>query len=499
MPNNTIADNLQRLVNAKNDIADAIVAKGGTVNEGDGLEEFPAAINTIPSGGGERYFKSNVNVTTAPNATVVATRVSFPVKVYAPVGASINITDGYSVFTSVGAGEETGIPFSLPLKGKWSVNVMVTNKTYTSSVIIRDTTEYPIWLGFEKIFGVSWTGGSETTFTYTDDAVNFDNPDPYVNDGNHPGYSPFDNLMPWRGIRRVTIDGNEMVEIPKFWFKVTKTGTAMTFQIATYPADGFSVSPAHMDRDDGVGERDYVYTSRYACGVDYTSKPKQRPRTADYSSGSIKDLGSDFWYFDYAMFWTTRLLYLVEFANWDSQACIGYGGRNANSNDLVITGYTDNMPYHTGTMQSSREVYDSSTQYRYMEGLWDNVSYYCQGISYELPYSSSRYNSHVYVSSKLGGSNAQYIGSRASSGYIKSFSIPSKTGLEWALIPGTVGGSESTYITDYTTGSTENAYDAGVIVGGGNYSGRNYGMFYYQSTIINSFGYRSQYMPSIVW
>ena len=51
MPN-TIADNLQRLVDAKTAIAGAITAKGGTVNTGDGFEAFPADIATIPSGGG---------------------------------------------------------------------------------------------------------------------------------------------------------------------------------------------------------------------------------------------------------------------------------------------------------------------------------------------------------------------------------------------------------------------------------------------------------------
>ena len=49
MPN-TIAQNLQRLVTAKDAISSAITAKGGTVNSGDGLEEFPADIATIPSG-----------------------------------------------------------------------------------------------------------------------------------------------------------------------------------------------------------------------------------------------------------------------------------------------------------------------------------------------------------------------------------------------------------------------------------------------------------------
>ena len=47
----SIADNLQRLVIAKTDIANAITEMGGTVNTGDGFEEFPADIATIPTGG----------------------------------------------------------------------------------------------------------------------------------------------------------------------------------------------------------------------------------------------------------------------------------------------------------------------------------------------------------------------------------------------------------------------------------------------------------------
>ena len=50
MPN-TIAENLQRLVDAKPAIGNAIIAKGGTVGVNDGLEDFAADIATIPSGG----------------------------------------------------------------------------------------------------------------------------------------------------------------------------------------------------------------------------------------------------------------------------------------------------------------------------------------------------------------------------------------------------------------------------------------------------------------
>lgn len=50
MPEHTIAENLQRLVDARTDIANAITAKGGTVAQGDGLEDFASAIAGIPVG-----------------------------------------------------------------------------------------------------------------------------------------------------------------------------------------------------------------------------------------------------------------------------------------------------------------------------------------------------------------------------------------------------------------------------------------------------------------
>lgn len=44
----TLSENITRLANAKSAIADAIIEMGGTVNEGDGFEEFAADILTIP-------------------------------------------------------------------------------------------------------------------------------------------------------------------------------------------------------------------------------------------------------------------------------------------------------------------------------------------------------------------------------------------------------------------------------------------------------------------
>ena len=54
MPN-TIAQNLTRLANAKEAIAEAIEAKGVTLGENDGFEDFADAIGNISGGSGGAY------------------------------------------------------------------------------------------------------------------------------------------------------------------------------------------------------------------------------------------------------------------------------------------------------------------------------------------------------------------------------------------------------------------------------------------------------------
>lgn len=326
-----------------------------------------------------------------------------------------------------------------------------------------------------QIFGASWDGSSSTVLTRTDAASGFANPDPYVADGNHPGSSPFDSIMPWAGIERVTIDGNELVKIPKFWFKVTKTGSAMTFQIANYAAEGFHVSPAHMDRGDGAGERDYVYVGRYHCSsTNYKSTSGSSPKvsiTRSTARTSIHNLGSDYWQFDFAMFWTIRLLYLVEFADWDSQKVIGYGCGNGSS--VVTMGYTDSMPYHTGTMASSRTTNVASTQYRYIEGVWDNVLDWCDGIRFSSSTIYTYRNPSTYSDSS-GGTNT---GTRpTSSNCISAFGVPSATGYEWALYPSSVV-SDSSYSTYVADSCYYNSSGVVLFVGGDYYQYRSFGMF----------------------
>lgn len=350
-----------------------------------------------------------------------------------------------------------------------------------------------VTVSFAQIYGVQWDGTASTTWSRTDAAETFMNPTPAVNNGN--GSSPFDTIMPWAGmVVEDDATAGKLVKIPKYWFKWTRSGNGMKLQISNGPEAGFHVSPAHADRGDGKGERDYVYVGRYHCNTSYKSQAGSQPAanmTRAAARSSIHNLGSTYWQYDYAMYWTIMMLYLVEYANWNSQATIGYGC--SPSNAKFNMGATDNMVYHTGTSAASRTTY-GSVQYRHIEGLWDNVYDWCDGIRFS--------GSTVYCianpasfSDTSGGTN---VGTRAtSSGYISGWTNPTADGFEYALYPNAVSGSETTYVCDYCN------YDASgvVLFVGGNYGQfQNHGAFslygYYAASGANAdIGCRLQKLP----
>lgn len=348
-----------------------------------------------------------------------------------------------------------------------------------------------------QIFGVSWDGSSSTVLTRTDASAGFANPDPYVADGNHPGYSPFDDVMPWAGMRRVTIDGNELVEIPKFWFKATKTGAAMTFQIANYPAEGFHVSPAHQDRGDGKGERDYVYVSRYHVSSGYKSISGVKPLisiTRSSARSGCSGRGTGYCQFDMMTLITIWYLYLVEFAHWNSQAKIGYGCGNGLGTENL--GASDTMPYHTGTMKSSRTTYGVGTQYRWIEDLWGNVFDWVDGIYF----SSANIYAIKNPANFSDSSGGTLVGTRpTTSNEIKSWGDSSVSGYEWFVYPSEVY-SDSNYAT-YCCDRAYYSSSGAVLCFGGDYNQYQvYGLFCLGGHLSSSsFGYigaRLMYLPS---
>ena len=391
---------------------------------------------------------------------------------------------GLAYSVSDGSDTVTGI---VPEELVASVNVINIGSTYTikSEVDGREhsttvTTgpyfgRYTAVLKYANVYGVHWSGGPETTLSRTDDAEGFLDPDPFVNDGKHPGRSPFDNLMPWAGMKIVNDPVlGKIVSVPKYWYKWTKSGAVTDLKISNVAKPGFFVSPAHADRGDGQGERDVVYVGRYHCNANYKSVSGALPRvdiTRDAARKGIAALDPSAWQYDFAMYWTIMMLYLVEFADWNVQKTIGYGC--GNNSAVQACGASDNMGYHTGTMQNSRSTYGVGCQYRYIEGLWDNCFDWVDGIYFS--------GANVYCiknpNSFSDTANGTLTGTRqTSSDYIKAWGIPTASGFEWALYPSQVGGSDSAYVPDFCNC---NSYGVVFLAGGGYDQYQSRGLFYF--------------------
>lgn len=346
------------------------------------------------------------------------------------------------------------------------------------------------------IYGATWDGSSTTAFTRTDDSALFADPVPAVGPGS--GSSPFDSLLPWSGMNTVGSagdgTGNSLVSIPKFWVKVSHS--PFKVQIADGPVDGFQVSPAHRDRGDGKGERDVVYIGRYECNASYQSRSGQAPGVSKslgtFRSG-IKAIGTGYYQADYALQLTLFFLYLVEFADWNSQSKIGRG--NVDSGAVINTGGTELMEYHTGRAAGTDG--NVAIQYRWIENLWGNVLEWRDGIIFSDTAICTYNNPTQFVDTYGGtGGTVRSNARRGSGGWIKAWGYDAADNT--FIYPSTVGGSDTTYVPDYCSYSSG---VRGLYVCGGYYNyGTNAGLFclsgyYAPSNTDSSLGSRLMKLP----
>lgn len=342
-----------------------------------------------------------------------------------------------------------------------------------------------------KVYGVDFTNMATTSkCTRTDAAANFADPQPAVAGGT--GSSPFDNIMPWSGMVRSTDpNAGEVVAIPKFYFKWETDGTKATgLKISMTKLDGFNTSPSHMDRGDGKGERDVIYVGRYHSCSTNKSTTGQMPRVnylRSMARTNVHSLGSNVWQFDYATIVTIWMLYLVEFADWNSQAKIGQGCGN-NSSEKENVGASDSMQYHTGTMQADRTTEGVGVQYRNIEGLWDNVFDYIDGCYYSSDGMSVILNPNNFSDTE----NGTVIGTPVANNWIANFAVS-----DWAIYPNsTTGGSSTTGSCDHWEYAS--SYPC-LYCGSPYYSSGNYGLFFVDAvqadTTLSTIGFRVIVLP----
>ena len=272
--------------------------------------------------------------------------------------------------------------------------------------------------------------------------------------GTGAGSSPFDSYLPWSGMEEYNIINNAVsykkgasgfsrssydtaVYIPEYYFRIVDDATNKKryFYIADKAKSGFTKHP-------GSGK----YVGRYNTISGYYSKTGSKPLaniTRATARTNSKNKGSKWGQYDFASWCAVWLLYLVEFADWNSQSVIGIG--ICGSSSMANTGGTDSMNYHTGTAASSRTT-AGAVQYRNIENPWGNIWEWIDGVNFS--------DGTVYVcttpanyadDTTSGYTNA---GTKTQSdGWIKAIGISSTA--PWAFFPTEVGGSETTYIPDY--------------------------------------------------
>lgn len=327
-----------------------------------------------------------------------------------------------------------------------------------------------------SVFGVSWDSSQPSTALTRLTKANDPNklvtvdittePVPAVGTGS--GSSPFDKYMPWMEMEEYNIEaetgmrtkkGNSnftrtqptkpvLVKIPEFYYKVEKSGTIFRYYVADGPVDEFHLHPGsgcYVARYEAIGSNNSSLGS-FLGSYSSTLAPSTR-QTRDTYRTRARNMASGFQLRDIAAWCAYDLLYLVEYADWDSQKKIGPG--IVNDTAAHKTGETDAMVYHTGRANSGD---NAAVQYRGIENPWGNVSEFIDGINV---YGQSVYictDPEIYTDDT--DTNYPYSNIKLpTSGWIKGLGFSSV--FPWAFIPNANGGSSISYIPDYTYSGPE--------------------------------------------
>lgn len=419
----------------------------------------------------------------------------------APVGSTLTATCGDNTMTATVTGDEGGtgaVMLYPPVLGTWSITAAKDDETTTETVEATAYKDYAVELSYSKVYGVCWNYRNSSTActrllraSDPNALVNVDittSPSPAV--GGNSGSSPFDACMPWSGMEEYNITSGKvgpkfgesgfsrssadvMVFIPEFYYKVVDDAAAKKryFYIADKKTGDFEKHP-------GSGR----YVGRYNTGSGHVSRTGKSPLvsiTRASARSGAKSKGSGWYEYDYASWCAIGLLYIVEYADWNTQSKIGKGYSSGSS--AISSGGTDSMTYHTGRASGTDGA--TAVQYRHIENPWGNVFDWVDGVNFN--------GSTVYVctdpakyadDTSDGYTNA---GTRASSsGYISA--LGASTTAPWAIYPSSAGGSETTYIPDYSWTSSGWLV---VCVGGGWDYGSFAGLFYFYGDSSSSYSY----------
>jgi hypothetical protein len=268
-------------------------------------------------------------------------------------------------------------------------------------------------------------------------------------------------------------DGQVMVQVAKFWYKYTTSGDQKEWNISQTALTGFSVHPAFIDSSGA--ESDYVYMGAYPA-VLYDSTVSayiDGDGTAQYAAndklGSVSDLkpmtsisrtqmraaaiarGSGWQLLDADVMSMIQLLFITEYASFSSQSMISGGNTKHGAWNYATCTDSSGKSNGDGNFSAGQATTGGDStdyvSYRGIEDVFGNIWQWVDGINVNDDGTSSKLylagDSRIFADGTT--SNYTYAGNLAEADGYQVSLINTSLG----FYPLTVGGSSSTYLTDY--------------------------------------------------
>ncbi|MDA3788065.1 MAG: hypothetical protein PF503_06185 [Desulfobacula sp.] len=281
-------------------------------------------------------------------------------------------------------------------------------------------------------------------------------------------------------------DGQVVVQRAKFYYRYSFSGTTHTYDISLFPLPGFSVHPMFLKNGEVV---DYRYPGAYE-GVGYDDSVAAYIDSgcvaATNWSGTVIDLvndkigsvsgfcpmvdetrpefraicanrGAGWRQQEFDFISGIQLLYLVEYADWNSQAMIGPGRTNLSGGTWTKDSYIGTTGLSNGDGNGTNSVHLGGTAgyltdymtYRGIENFFGNVWKWVDGINIQDNVHCVCNTDTDFADDTAVGYTALGITLPAVNGYQKTLQQQPR-----GFLPASVGGASNTYITDYYYQST---------------------------------------------
>lgn len=266
-----------------------------------------------------------------------------------------------------------------------------------------------------------------------------------------------------------------MTYIPEFWAKRWRDAEYEYIQITNQETTGFTHIPSRR-----VGR----YTTGGTSSVP-TIKSGQMPlvnislptlRTA------ARSLNTDICLMDIWTWNIIQILYLVEYASYNSQDKLGYGYIDVDAHSTLISGGCNSLGMKSGCTINDRA---HAVIYRGIENFFGNVYQWLDGINFIVGqvYVCTDYSQYTSDTTR----NYTQLGYTcpSSSGYIGNLGYDSNNPL--VMIPSATGGNNTSGITDYYSVNSWFGNNSMVSCVGGDYGGASRAGFFALNIEINNF------------